>query len=231
MSFFYRFKCFSSGLLWNRKVWGIKNTKCPRCMIEEETWDHIWVCAKNDVNNSEYVLFKESMSEMIASVMVMDKDENRVKEFERNLLEIAVQKSKLMTTENLLREVTRGIINDKWMNICTSNVEKNILREIFDNYLKKLQSNIWVVRCNETVEIEKQMGIFKDLKRKKREDEIDEIIEGRSLENIENGNNRKKIKKIIKINLEENVKNDVFIFGKSDRNSLGNRIISNLINT
>ncbi|CAB5357345.1 unnamed protein product [Rhizophagus irregularis] len=73
-------------------------------MIEE---DHIWVCAKNDVDNSEYVLFKESISEMIASVMVMDKDKNRIKEFERNLLEIAVQKSKLMTTENLLREVTR----------------------------------------------------------------------------------------------------------------------------
>ncbi|CAB4478575.1 unnamed protein product [Rhizophagus irregularis] len=75
-------------------------------MIEE---DHIWVCAKNDVDNSEYVLFKESISEMIASVMVMDKDKNRIKEFERNLLEIAVQKSKLMTTENLLREVTRDL--------------------------------------------------------------------------------------------------------------------------
>ncbi|GBC48000.2 hypothetical protein GLOIN_2v1776868 [Rhizophagus irregularis DAOM 181602=DAOM 197198] len=164
-------------ILWNRKVWGIKSIKCPRCMIEDETWDHIWICTKNDVNNSEYVLFKESVSEVISSVMVTDKDENLVKEFERNLFDIASTRSKLMTTENLLREVTR------------------------------------------------------DLKRKKREEELDEMIEESILENIENRKNKKKIKKLTKIDLEENVKNDVFSLGKSDRNRLGNRIISNLVNT
>lgn len=57
------------------------------------------------------------------------------------------------------------------------------------------------------------------------------MIEESILENIENRKNKKKIKKLTKIDLEENVKNDVFSLGKSDRNRLGNRIISNLVNT
>ncbi|PKB92297.1 hypothetical protein RhiirA5_445198 [Rhizophagus irregularis] len=48
-------------VLWNRKVWGISSNKCPRCSIETETWEHIWICGKNDVNNTEYEIFVEEV--------------------------------------------------------------------------------------------------------------------------------------------------------------------------
>ncbi|CAB4404026.1 unnamed protein product [Rhizophagus irregularis] len=136
-----------------------------------------------------------------------------------------------MLMDNMLREVTRGLINDKWINACNKAVHKSWLREIFDLYMIKLQCNIWVERCNETIEIEKHLGIFKDLKRKKRIEENDEVTDGDNGENINKNKNRnKKIKKLIKIDLENNMKNDVFSLGSSNRHRIGNNIISNLVN-
>ncbi|POG81420.1 hypothetical protein GLOIN_2v1507768, partial [Rhizophagus irregularis DAOM 181602=DAOM 197198] len=40
------------------------NVKCPRCLIEEEKWEHIWICwicSKNSQDASEYLIFKESV--------------------------------------------------------------------------------------------------------------------------------------------------------------------------
>lgn len=34
-------------VLYERKVWGIPNNKCPRCILDVETWDHVWICGKN----------------------------------------------------------------------------------------------------------------------------------------------------------------------------------------
>lgn len=50
-------------ILYRRKTWGIKNDKCPRCILEIEYWDHIWSCEKNGPNNKENVLFRESVEE------------------------------------------------------------------------------------------------------------------------------------------------------------------------
>uniref|UniRef100_U9TGH3 Uncharacterized protein n=1 Tax=Rhizophagus irregularis (strain DAOM 181602 / DAOM 197198 / MUCL 43194) TaxID=747089 RepID=U9TGH3_RHIID len=126
-------------ILYERKVWGIQNTKCPRCIVEIETWEHIWSCG----NNGSYT---------------ENEDANEIKEFKENLVDISTGRSNIMILHNMIREITRGIINEKWMNVY-----------IFDLYLTKIQEHIWKERCNETTEIEKQMGIFKDLKRKKRD--------------------------------------------------------------
>ncbi|POG76321.1 hypothetical protein GLOIN_2v1474693 [Rhizophagus irregularis DAOM 181602=DAOM 197198] len=190
-----------------RKTWGIKNDKCPRCILEIEYWDHIWSCEKNGPNNKENVLFRESVEEF-----------SRVK-------------------YNVFREVTRGIINEKWLKICTKALFKAILRDIFDLYMVKLQKCIWEERCNETIEIEKQMGLFKELKRKKRIDTNDSADDDDDISNNKNYNNKndkkkiKKIKNIIKIDLENSVKEDVFCLGSSNRHRIGNNIISNLVNT
>lgn len=181
--------------LWNREVWGITSAKCPRCMIEEETWDHIWICGNNELNNSEFNLFKESILEVLSYLMTDESDDKSIKEFEEKLFEVASTRSILMSPDNMLRELTRGIVNEKWISVCVSGSQKNTLREIFDMYLGKIQSRIWIERCNETVELEKQMGIFRDLKRKRRE-ERSEDAEGRGKkENLENYKNKKKLKK------------------------------------
>lgn len=104
-------------ILWDREVWGIKSSKCPRCIVEEETWDHIWICNKNHVDNSEFNLFKESIDEVLSILQTSDDTVKGVKDFGEKILEIASERSALMSPENLLRELTRGIVNEKWMTI------------------------------------------------------------------------------------------------------------------
>jgi hypothetical protein len=220
-------------ILYDRKVWGIPNKKCPRCVLEEESWDHVWCCRKNGDNNNEFELFKISIEEVLDEAMT-EEDDSTINKFKSSLLEISANKSQIMILDNVLREVTRGLINEKWLKACDNKLMKSLLRDIFDRYLIKLQQNIWIERCNEVTNIEKQMGIFKDLKRKQRVDDFDntvDIDENRGLENSNKYKNRKKIKNIIKIDLENNLKNDVFSLGNSNRHRIGNRVISNLVNT
>lgn len=216
-------------ILFDRKVWGIPNKKCPRCILEDETWDHIWICGKNGHN--EFNLFKASIEEVFDQEMIEEEDDT-IEVFKSALLEIAANKSRIMLLDNILREVTRGLINEKWMKVCSNVTQKRFLREIFDRYLIKLQQKIWIERCDEVINIEKQMGIYKDLKRKKRiEDTNDTENEDDNLENSYNMKNKKKIKKIIKTDLENDVKNNVFSLGSYNRHRIGNRVISNLVNT
>ncbi|CAB4415668.1 unnamed protein product [Rhizophagus irregularis] len=131
-----------------------------------------------------------------------------------------------MTTEGLVRELTRGLINEKWLRICKTGSEKSLLRLVLDEYLTNIQKLIWMERCKETIiELEKQMGIFKDLKRKKKRVK-DSSDEGeRDLDNIEKQKKNKKIKNILKIDLAEKTKDDVFRLGNSDRFKIANQVI------
>lgn len=77
------------------------------------------------------------------------------------------------------------------------------------------------------------MGIFRDLKRKKSTEaaitDDDDIDEG--VVKLRKTNNRKKIKNLIKIDLENNMKYDVFNLESSSRHKIGNNVISNLVYT
>ncbi|GBC20469.2 hypothetical protein GLOIN_2v1776868 [Rhizophagus irregularis DAOM 181602=DAOM 197198] len=197
-------------ILYERKVWGIESTKCPRCIIEVETWEHIWSCGNNGVF-TEYKLFSDSIEEICVHAMT-DEDSNEINKFKENLVDISTGRSMIMPLHNMIREITRGIINEKWMNVCKNKNFKTILRDIFDLYLTKIQEHIWKERCNEVTEIEKQKGLFKDLKRKRRDAEDDSEDKETDNTKLENSKNRKKIKKIIKIDLENKIKNDVFSY-------------------
>jgi len=61
-----------------------------------------------------------------------------------------------------------------------------LMREICDEYLIRLQKQIWTERYNETIELEKQMGIFKDLKRKKKRSKNGTDASEVELEKLEN---------------------------------------------
>ncbi|CAB4494021.1 unnamed protein product [Rhizophagus irregularis] len=182
--------------LYERKVWGIQNTKCPRCIVEIETWEHIWSCRKNGIYN-ESKLFSDSIEEICDYVM-MDEDANEIKEFKENLMDISTNRSNIMILHNMIREITRGIINEKWMNVCKNSSFKTILRDIFDLYLTKIQEHIWKERCNEMTEIEKQMGIFKDLKRKKRDADDDSEDKETDTRKLDKSKNKKENKKFDK---------------------------------
>lgn len=107
--------------------------------------------------------------------------------------------------------------------------------EIFDEYMKKLQKLIWNIRCEDTIELEKLMGITKDLKRRKKwdreTDEDNDDSNNRSIDKIENQKTKKKIKIATKIMMIENSKNDVFSSGNNNKSSWGNKLVSNLLDT
>ncbi|PKK59632.1 hypothetical protein RhiirC2_794561 [Rhizophagus irregularis] len=88
--------------------------------------------------------------------------------WKEHLWEMTATKSLNMSPENLIREVTQGLINEKWWRVCKIKGQCNILTEIFDVYLKKIQLQIWNKRCVETIELEYQLGILKDLKEKRK---------------------------------------------------------------
>ncbi|RGB29038.1 hypothetical protein C1646_767078 [Rhizophagus diaphanus] len=89
------------------------------------------------------------------------------KEFEEKIVDKTSSRSFIMPTEGILREVTRGIINEKWL-ICFKNSnEKRLICMILDEYLNNIYDKIWIECCNKTIALEKQLGIFRDMKRKK----------------------------------------------------------------
>ncbi|RGB29670.1 hypothetical protein C1646_766318 [Rhizophagus diaphanus] len=150
--------------------------------FEGEKWEHIWVCSKNSQDASEYLIFKESVNEVVDKELVEMEKEDIIKfkksvfeatkeaiiKFKKNVFEATAIKSLTLQTENLLHEVTRGLINEKWWRTCKLKGEKSALLKIFDTYMKNLQYKLWNKRCEETIELEKQMGILKDLKGKKK---------------------------------------------------------------
>ncbi|CAB4414260.1 unnamed protein product [Rhizophagus irregularis] len=77
-------------ILWTRKVWGIPNVKCPRCLIEEEKWEHIWICSKNSQDASEYLIFKESVNEAVDKELVEIEKEDILK-FKERVLSSAIK--------------------------------------------------------------------------------------------------------------------------------------------
>lgn len=85
--------------------------------------------------------------------MTNEEDENKKVDFVEKLLGTASVRSRLMSSDNMLRELTRGIVNEKWINLCCTVMQKATLREIFDVYLNKIQQRIWIERCNETIEL------------------------------------------------------------------------------
>ncbi|UZO16428.1 uncharacterized protein OCT59_007816 [Rhizophagus irregularis] len=127
------------------------------CTIEEEAWDHIWVCPKNKEDQLEFEIFKSSIDKVLGE-RVGEWEKNKLMNFKEKMLDVASDKSLIMVQEGILRELTRGL-------------------------------KVWNERCFETIELEKQLGIFKDLKRKKkRTEKSDEDL----VDQLENNENEKK---------------------------------------
>ncbi|PKB94525.1 hypothetical protein RhiirA5_386601 [Rhizophagus irregularis] len=214
--------------LWKRGVFGISNSKCPRCSIEDETWEHIWTCDSNNFM-TEMNIFNSSINQVLLDNQDILEDDVSRKEFIDTLLNIASSRSFILTTEGIIREVTRGLINEKWLISYKTAKERKLVLLILNEYLNGVHKKIWIERCNETIELEKHMGIFKDTKHKRNKSNDDgKILDADKLVKTKN---RKKIKKLLKIDLVEQTKNDVFRLGDHNRFKIASQVISNLVNT
>ncbi|GBC23882.2 hypothetical protein GLOIN_2v1776868 [Rhizophagus irregularis DAOM 181602=DAOM 197198] len=86
--------------LWKRAVWGIPSTKYPRCTIEDETWEHIWICMKNN-GVTEMALLKKSINKVLSDDLNVNEASKQRPEFEEQILDVASTISNIMTTEGL----------------------------------------------------------------------------------------------------------------------------------
>ncbi|CAB4392960.1 unnamed protein product [Rhizophagus irregularis] len=119
-------------------------------------------------------LLKESINKVLSDDLNVNEVATQRPEFEEPILDVASTKSNIMTTEGL------------------TGSEKSLLRLVLDEYLTNIQKLIWMERCNETIELEKQMGIFKYLERKKKGVKGSSDEGERDLDNIENIEKQKK---------------------------------------
>ncbi|PKB91662.1 hypothetical protein RhiirA5_448121, partial [Rhizophagus irregularis] len=109
---------------------------------------------------------------------------------------VSKSRSCIEVTENVLRELTRGIINEKWIKVSKVKGDKDIICKICDRYMDKIQKLFW---NKETIELEKIRGITKELKRKRGK----KVIESEGD--------------------EENSKDNVFRLGEYDKHKWGIR--------
>lgn len=81
--------------------------------------------------------------------------------------DIVALRSRSFPLENLLYEITRGLINLKiWKNKQYKKSDSKMLK-ICDLYLYYIYEKIWKIRCEEVVSFEKFQGIGKLDKRKR----------------------------------------------------------------
>ncbi|RGB28382.1 hypothetical protein C1646_767899 [Rhizophagus diaphanus] len=90
-----------------------------------------------------------------------------------------------------MRELTRSIINEKWIKVSKIKGDKDIIYKISDRYMDKIQKLFWNERCEETIELEKTRGITKELKRKRGK----KVIESEGDEGSSGDEGKNKIKK------------------------------------
>ncbi|PKK58362.1 hypothetical protein RhiirC2_857824 [Rhizophagus irregularis] len=112
-------------------------------------------------------IFNNSINQILLENQDMLGEDIQREEFINTLLNLASSHSFIMTTEGIIREVTRGLINEKWISTFNKSKERKLVLLILNEYVNEIHKKIWIERCNETIELEKQMGIFKDIKRKR----------------------------------------------------------------
>lgn len=69
-----------------------------RCIINDETWDHVWICEKNKDKEWEFWLH----------VLELKCDKESM--FYKALTEIVKRTSVILMNVSILRELTRGMI-------------------------------------------------------------------------------------------------------------------------
>ncbi|RGB42640.1 hypothetical protein C1646_750684, partial [Rhizophagus diaphanus] len=80
-------------------------------------------------------LFKDIIKNLVVDEENGLKQKDDIVEFEEKLLDIASSRSFIIPTEGILREVTQGIINERWMSAFRKVEEKKLLRIVFSEYL------------------------------------------------------------------------------------------------
>uniref|UniRef100_U9TWC4 Uncharacterized protein n=1 Tax=Rhizophagus irregularis (strain DAOM 181602 / DAOM 197198 / MUCL 43194) TaxID=747089 RepID=U9TWC4_RHIID len=95
-------------------------------------------------------------------------NEEDIVSFKDRIMELAANASLITRTENLNPEIKRG--------------QRELLFHIFDKFMIRIQQQIRNNMCKDTIELEKHLGITKDLKRKKKRKDEDSGVGGNDVD-------------------------------------------------
>ncbi|CAB5372259.1 unnamed protein product [Rhizophagus irregularis] len=175
-----------------------------RCEKEPETWEHIWICENNDM--TEYDVFIKSMIEIEEEYKNGDnKDLAKFKALRilnAGLALFMQDKSKVLILDSQIkvREITRGLFNNKLYDLTRNKIERQVVDEIWERSFLNIRKWLWLNRCNEVEVIEKTKGVSKTLKKRKRDPPI--VVKSSSdagnVIDLDNDIKNKKVKKMLK---------------------------------
>jgi len=177
-------------ILYKRGVNGIESAICPRCKKEEENWKHIWTCENNKMTVREAI-----ENALIEYQKKMEKDANMekvraIRKIAKNFMAFLQEESEILIRKTKEWELLRGIYNENLTKITNDKIEKEVIWEMWKESFKEIKK-IWIERCEETEELEKERNLTRSDKRKTRDK--------RKTENTEKTKEKTQIRKKIKL--------------------------------
>ncbi|RGB41190.1 hypothetical protein C1646_752452 [Rhizophagus diaphanus] len=156
-------------ILYQRGVNEIVDAMCPRCNNEIEDWYHVWKCERNEVELEE--ILYEAIAEYEEILMSDDKKEEVeiLRNIKINFYEIMLTQSDILLGYSRIWELLRGVYNEKFDETSKKKEYKNVIEHLWSFCYDKYRTRIWVKRCDEVAEIEKDRGIdLKDKRKRKK---------------------------------------------------------------
>ncbi|CAB4381121.1 unnamed protein product [Rhizophagus irregularis] len=144
-----------------------------RCEKEPETWEHIWICENNDT--TEYNVFIKSLIEIEEEYKNGDNEDlvkfKALRILNGELASFMQEKSKVLILGSLtkIREITRGLFNNKLYDFTQNKIERQVVDEIWERSFLNIRKLLWLKRCSEVEVIEKLKGVSKLQKKRKRD--------------------------------------------------------------
>jgi hypothetical protein len=184
------------GILYERKIEGIKSPYCVRCysnitqIYEIENWDHIWCCCENETTETEIIyrtleeLEDQYKGEDAKMYIILRKLNLEITKFLTGI-------SRIFKGFKRIREVTRGLVNRNLHNIGVTKEERKLIDIIFEKIYFNIRNFIWLKRCDMVIEWEKSQNIKNSSKRNYKEAVLNDQNINNQNENRKNNKNSK----------------------------------------
>src|SRR5206468_2918656 len=107
-------------VLYRNNIFGIESAKCIRCNKTDETWDHIWVCGKNEINKDE------DLTHEVLREMTNNENEEKIQIYYYAIINFLAEPSKVLKNgATKYREISQGLINRKFIEMGASKEHRN----------------------------------------------------------------------------------------------------------
>ncbi|RGB34453.1 hypothetical protein C1646_760525 [Rhizophagus diaphanus] len=93
-------------------------------------------------NNIKMNIFKSSITKVLLDQPESIATDDQCKEFEEKLLDIASSRSFIMITEGIIRELTKGLVNEKWLTCFKNKNERRLTHMILNEDMKRKKTRI-----------------------------------------------------------------------------------------